>query len=245
MSLAEGMTPADIGAVMGNRDNDCWGGNGAYWIIILFLFAFMGNGFFGNRGKAPQQPVTEAGLCSAMNFNDLQNAVGRLSDNENMHMMQLSQGLSSVGYENLRNFADTQSAIKDGNYALSSQLADCCCKNRYDALQQASQTQRMIDQTNFNIQSEACAIKNTDNMNARDIINNQNDNARAIIDKLSQQELNAKQAKIDDLERKVSALSLAQSQTLQNQYLVGQLRPAPIPAFNVPQPYYAGGTVFA
>lgn len=245
MSLAEGMTPADIGAVMGNRGNDCWGGNGAYWIIILFLFAFMGNGFFGNRGEAPQQPVTEAGLCSAMNFNDLQNTVGRLSDNENMHMMQLSQGLSSVSYENLRNFADTQSAIKDGNYALSSQLADCCCKNRYDALQQASQTQRMIDQTNFNIQSEACAIKNTDNMNARDIINNQNDNARAIIDKLSQQELNAKQAKIDDLERKVSALSLAQSQTLQNQYLVGQLRPAPIPAFNVPQPYYAGGTVFA
>ena len=111
--------------------------------------------------------------------------------------------------------------------------------------QLASQTQRMIDQTNFNIQSEACAIKNTDNMNARDIINNQNDNARAIIDKLSQQELNAKQAKIDDLERKVSALTLAQSQTLQNQYLVGQLRPAPIPAFNVPQPYYAGGTVFA
>lgn len=204
----------------------------------------MGNGFYGNR-STNGQPVTEAGLCSAMNFNDLQNSVGRLSDNENMHIMQLSQGLSSVGYENLRNFADTQSAIKDGNYALSSQLADCCCKNRYDALQQASQTQRMIDQTNFNIQSEACAIKNTDNMNARDIINNQNDNARAIIDKLSQQELNAKQAKIDDLERKVSALTLAQSQTLQNQYLVGQLRPAPIPAFNVPQPYYAGGTVFA
>ena len=33
MSLAEGMTPADIGAVMGNRDNDCWGGNGALWVI--------------------------------------------------------------------------------------------------------------------------------------------------------------------------------------------------------------------
>lgn len=63
-----------------------------------------------------------------MNFNNLENAVGRLSDNENLHMMQLSQGLSTVGYENLRNFADTQAAIKDGDYALSSQLAQCLTK---------------------------------------------------------------------------------------------------------------------
>lgn len=38
--------------------------------------------------------------------------------------MQTSQGLASVGYENLRNFAQTQDTIKDGNYSLSSQLAD-------------------------------------------------------------------------------------------------------------------------
>ena len=74
-----------------------------------------------------------------MNFNDLQNSVGRLSDKEDMHMMQLSQGLSSVGYENLRNFSDAQAAIKDGNYALASQLADCCCT-----------TQRAIDGVNYN-----------------------------------------------------------------------------------------------
>lgn len=45
---------------------------------MLFLFMF-GAGW--NRGGgANGEPVTEAGLCNAMNFNNLENAVGRLSD---------------------------------------------------------------------------------------------------------------------------------------------------------------------
>lgn len=104
-----------------NGNGDGCGG-GAWWIIVLFLFMF-GNGWNRNTNG---QPVTEAGLCDAMNFNNLDNAVGRLSDKEDLHMMQLSQGLSSVGYENLRNFSQTQDAVKDGNYALSRQVADCC-----------------------------------------------------------------------------------------------------------------------
>lgn len=41
MSLAEGMTPADIGAVMGNRDNDCWGWKWClldYYLILVCLY---------------------------------------------------------------------------------------------------------------------------------------------------------------------------------------------------------------
>ena len=128
-----------------NGNGDGWGG-GAWWIIVLFLFMF-GNGWNRNTNG---QPVTEAGLCDAMNFNNLENAVGRLSDNENLHMMQLSQGLSSVGYENLRNFSQTQDAVKDGNYALSRQVADCCCT-----------TQRGIDAVNANIDAKFAALEKT------------------------------------------------------------------------------------
>lgn len=124
--MENGMTLSDIAAV--TRDNDGWGEGGAWWIIILFLFMF-GNGWNRNNGPV-EQPVTESSLCNAMNFNDLENAVGRLSDNENLHMMQLSQGLASVGYENLRNFADTQATVKDGDYSLAQQMADCCCKTQ-------------------------------------------------------------------------------------------------------------------
>ena len=146
--------PEEMGASMGNalqmptraNDGSCFGGNGAWWIIVLFLFMFGNGGFWGNRGNG--QPVTDSSLCGAMNFNNLENAVGRLSDSENLHMMQLSQGLSSVGYENLRNFAQTQASVKDGDYALSRQMADCCCT-----------TQRAIDSVNANVNEKFAAIE--------------------------------------------------------------------------------------
>lgn len=57
--MENGMTPADIGAIMGNRDGEGFGG-GAWWIIILFLFVFMGGGCWGNRqgdySNTPRRP---------------------------------------------------------------------------------------------------------------------------------------------------------------------------------------------
>lgn len=136
----------------GTGDAGGWGGDGTFAILLLFILmmAFGGGLGFGGRGPAPSggEPVTEAGLCSAMNFNDLQNAVGRLSDNEGLHMMQLSQGMSSLGYESLRNFSQTQDAVKDGNYALSRQMGDCCCT-----------TQRAIDAVNANVNEKFAALE--------------------------------------------------------------------------------------
>ena len=129
--MTDNLSLADIAAVTDKNDG-MWGGNSA-WIIIFLIFAMMGGGFgWGNRPMPAQtaQPVTEAGLCSAMNFNDLSNAVGRLSDMSQAQFMQTSQGLATVGYENLRNFAATQQLVQSGDYALSNQMADCCCKTQ-------------------------------------------------------------------------------------------------------------------
>ena len=127
-----GISLADIAAV--TDGNGALGGGSSALIILFLIFAMMcgGFGFGANRNMPAQtaQPVTEAGLCSAMNFNDLSNAVGRLSDMSQTQFMQTSQGLATVGYENLRNFAATQQLVQNGDYALSSQLADCCCKTQ-------------------------------------------------------------------------------------------------------------------
>lgn len=133
---------------MATRTNDGngFGGNGAWWIIVLFLFMFGNGGFWGNRGNG--QPVTDSGLCDAMNFNNLENAVGRLSDSENMHMMQLSQGLASLGYENARLANETQAGVMQGKYENSRQMAECCCT-----------TQRAIDSVNANINEKFAAIE--------------------------------------------------------------------------------------
>lgn len=38
----DGMSPADLAAVTGNNNGAFGEGNGAWWIIILFLFIFCG-----------------------------------------------------------------------------------------------------------------------------------------------------------------------------------------------------------
>lgn len=121
-------------------------------------------------------------------------------------------------------------AINGGFNGLSSQLADCCCT-----------TQRGIDGVNFNIAQLGCDLKNTMNVNTRDIIDNQNANSRAILDFLTQ-------SKIDTLRDENQALRFAASQSAQNAFftanqdaqtaeLIRRLRtPDPIPAYQVPNP---------
>lgn len=87
------------------------------------------------QAKTPE-PAEESGLCSAMNFNGLENSVGRLNDSLQADYMGLQNGLSNIGYENLRNFNETQNRI-----------SDCCCT-----------TQRAIDGVNYNGAINTAAI---------------------------------------------------------------------------------------
>lgn len=139
--MDNGMSLSDIAAV--TRGNDDMGGMGGAWWIIILLLA-LGGGMWGNRDG---QPVTEAGLCNAMNFNNLENAVGRLNDTNQLQFTQMTNGMANMGYENMRNFAMTQQAIQGGNYELARQLAECCCA-----------TQRAVDGVNYNGAMNTAAI---------------------------------------------------------------------------------------
>ena len=171
----DNMSLSDIAAVT-RGENGFGDANGAWWIIILLLA--LGGGIWGGNRQPDGQPVTEAGLCNAMNFNDLANQVGRMNDLMQTQFMQTSQGLASVGYENLRNFAQTQDAIKDGNYALSRQVADCCCT-----------TQRAIDGVNYN------GALNTAAINA-----NTTEQTQKVLDAIQQNKIETLKAKVNELE---------------------------------------------
>ena len=116
-------------------------------------------------------------------------------------------------------------------------VQNCCCDLR-----------QQIGDVNYNLATQANGIKNTINSgfcqtnfnaqtNTRDIIDSQNTGTRAILDKLCQMEVNAKDEKIAEQAQKINALQLAASQAAQNDYIINQLRPAPVPAFAVPNPY--------
>lgn len=116
-----------VGYAVGDNsaNRNCGYGNGMFgadggffWIFALLLLPMMTNGgFWGNNGRG--EAVTEVGLCNAMNFNNLENAVGRLSDQTQNQTMTLSNGICNLGYETLRNFN-----------SLEQQLASCCCETK-------------------------------------------------------------------------------------------------------------------
>lgn len=92
--MSDTMIPADMAGVMdGNGRGNGWadglGGDGVLVLIVLFLL--VGRGGWGNNGNG--NPVTEAGLCNAMNFNNLDSAVGRLNDNQTAIAMQEQRDL--------------------------------------------------------------------------------------------------------------------------------------------------------
>ena len=136
--MTDGVSLADIAAVTDNKDGMFGGaGGGGMWIFALLILLLIGGGsFFGGNRAVNGEPVTEAGLCNAMNFNNLENAVGRLNDSLQADYMGLQNGLCNLGYETLRNFGTTQN-----------QIAQCCCE-----------TQRSIDGVNYNGAINTAAI---------------------------------------------------------------------------------------
>jgi len=239
------VVPAGVSAGNSNSGTG-WGNDGSWWIIILFLFIFAGgwnrNGWGGNgNGAMPtgsgaidnyvlasdfaqverKLDTVQQGLCdgfyaTAQQINGVQNT--------------MCQGFNGVNTSILTNGNATQMAIMQGNNAIQAQLADCCCQTQ-------RQVERGFADTNYNLATQACDTRNTIQTSTRDLIENQNSNARAILDKLTAQEIAAKDAQIQAQNQQIFGLQLAASQQAQNNYLVNQLKPCPVPAYITCNPW--------
>lgn len=242
------MTPADIAACTcgGNNANNGWGGDGAWWIIILFLFVFCGWGNGWNNGAggginsaAGQGALTRGDLCMDMNFQEVKREVQNANDAVNLGFSNLNSTICAQQYDTAQminnlgmtvqgGFNAANIATLQGQNAIATQIAACCCD--------AQQTMAGI---NYNIATQGCDTRNTIQSATRDLIDNQNANARAILDKLTAQELEAKNAEITALNQRLFSAELSASQVAQNQYLVNQLKPCPVPAYITCNPYTA------
>ena len=123
-----------------------------------------------------------------------------------------------------------QQAVNDGWNALTGQLANCCCENR--------QGQADIK---YQLASDTCAVTTAISQASRDITDNANANYRALHDELVAMRMEDKNDQIAQLRTEIQQKDLAASQCAQNAYLIQQLRPAAVPAFNVPNPYAGCG----
>lgn len=234
MFNSNGPSLSDIAAVTRNSNNDGFGGGNGWWVLIILLALFggwgngwgrNGNGFGGgDNGYSPTpyatSSVTQADLQRGF---DTQGITNKLNG--------LEQGLCSLGYDQLAQINNVVTAInqvgtniqgsitqmginqmQDMNN-LSRQLADCCCQNR-----------EAISKVLYELASGNCNITNAINQAAQTIVQNSNNNYRALHDEFVQSQLAQKDAKIAEQASLINALNLTASQKNQTAEIVSLLR---------------------
>ena len=216
----KGYNLSDIAAVTGNRNGDGMFGDNGWWIILLFLFTgWGGNGFGGNRDN----------VAYGFDMNNLENGIRGLEHG-------ICDGFYDMNTSLLTGFGNVALGSIQNTNAITGQLANmaaenaaCCCE-----------TQRLIErglcEVNYNILTQSNGLNTNIATAARDIIENNNNGVRSILDFLTQD-------KISTLQAENQALRLTASQQAQNAFLIDQLgTKAPIPAYMVANPYsiYSG-----
>lgn len=229
----------DIGA---NNGNNGWGGNMGEWILGIIALGMLGNGGWGGFGGFGGG----AGAGMMYEFPWLLNGQQGINTNTNngfdtLHLSNqiegVRDGVASLSNQLCNCCADMQQTVSNGFYnseiaaanrqmanmnqnfsnqiatlqgfnGLQKSLDNCCCENRLATCQTQNIVQNEANQTRF-----------ADANNTRDIITNATANTQAILDKLCQLELDAKNDKISDLERQNLMLSLDKSQTAQNAFI--------------------------
>ena len=210
----------------GNGNNGWGDGSWLWFIIVIFaIFGGWGNGFGwgGNNGRDGYPCATQADVRAAVDQQTLISKLDQqtygladtftaLNNTLNSNFRGIDNAICTLGYQNQQGFNE-----------VAHQISDCCCATR-----------EAIQGVNYNLATQTNAIQNAMCNNTRDIIDNQNANSRAVLDFLVNDKLATLQAENQNLKLKAS-------QAEQNNYLVNALRPCPIPAYNVPNPFCCYG----
>lgn len=206
-----------------------WGDNWI-WIIVLFLFGWGRNGWGGNGNSGGAMD----GYVLTSDFANIERKLDGVNNGicDGFYAMNtgMLNGFANVTQAVTSGFSQAelarcnqQAALMQQLNAMQMQAQECCCENR-----------AAIAQVRYDMATQACDTRNTVQTAARDIVDNANANSRAILDFLTQ-------SKLQDLQSANQELRLQASQAAQNNYLISQLRPTPIPAYASCNPW-AGGT---
>lgn len=260
--FASGNTPslADIAAVTdNNRNNDMMGMNGGWWVLIILLALFggwgnNGNGW-GNRNNSCDNGGTTIVTVPGAGFGggwgafdaasmqrgfDTSGIIGKLD--------RLGDGLCSLGYDQLAQMNGLGNTVQQTGWALSQQMQNnaiaqmqsdnalqalinsCCCKMENGQNAMVNQMDRNFCQSNWNMAQIGRDIMDNDNANFRSL----EATVRCGFDSIREQgyirEIEGLRQQLSDC----NAANLAQATARQ---VVQEIRPCPIPSYDVPNPY--------
>lgn len=260
------MSPADMAAVVGNNnDGFGFGGNGAWWIFILFLFAMnngWGNGFGGNgAGAGMQRGFDQQAVMSGIG--DISGAIGNGFANVQTALCNGFAGVNagvangfaqseisnnSRQMANMNQLFSIQTGLGNQLNSLSMGLQNCCCENRaatadlkYTVANEACADRAAVDGALRDVTAQGVA-------NTQALMNTVNAGFQSIKDQMCNDKIDAKNERIAELERQLTMANLAASQGAQTAQILANneaqtaaleryLAPNPIPAYIVQSPY--------
>lgn len=256
MSLSENgtnttmlVTPTGTGCNTGNCSfGNGFGGDGAWWLLVLFLFAFngngWGNGFGGNNGAVPyiMNNTTNNDVQRGFDQQAVMAGLGDISGSVTNGFAGVNQALCSgfagvnatvnAGFAaaeagnnarqmaNMNQMFNLQTGLNTSLNNIVMAQQNCCCENR-----------AAIADVKNAIVTENCQDRYEAANNTRDIITTQTANTQAIInsltqgfqavqDKLCQQEIDALKAQNLALQNQVNMATLRESQANQTASII-------------------------
>ena len=241
-------------------------GGGLFWIIVLFLFAIMGNGNgfgWGNGGgmmpmmmnnntandvqRGFDQQAVMGGINGvASSINSL--AQGQCAGFANMATAMNSGFANAETAANARQMADmqqafaNQTAVTSGMNSLAMGLQNCCCENR-----------AATADLKYTVANEACADRAAVTAALQQVTAQNNANTQRILDQMCQDKIDEKNAKIAELQNQLTMANLAASQNAQTAQILTDnlaqtnaleqyLAPVPRPAYIVQNPNCCANT---
>lgn len=213
-----------------------------------------GNGFGGNGGGAVpyigatadvQRGFDQSAIMSSLNSltTGQCNQTATLQNAITQGQIASMQGFNGVQNQLCNSCFDMSNAINNGfasmqNTMMQNEMArqNCCCE-----------TKQAISDLKYTIATENCSDRQAISDGIRDVIASNTAQTQAILDKLCQQEIDAKNETIANLRTQLNMQNLAASQTAQTaailannaaqtQALEQYLNPSPIPAYVVQNP---------
>ena len=140
-----------------NRNNGAFGGEGGWFIWVIFLFFLMGwggNGWGnGNRPGLAYEINNDYGRSLLMeaiggNRNAISNLATQLSCSEGQiqsAIAALSTQMQNVGNQVGMSGMQVINALQQGNMQIAQQIAQCCCDNKMAICQQTNTLQTAIN----------------------------------------------------------------------------------------------------
>ena len=218
MSLSNDSTVMTMPVALVYQGNNCgfgngWGGDWMSWLLLFVLFGGWGYGGFGGWGG------NAGGYGGGFNAPGAQGWATRADINDGFALNGLQNGQTSIKDAVTNGFHGVDNAVCNLGY----QLKDCCCQTQraidgvnYNMATQAAGIQNAIQGVRYDMATQACDTRNTIQTSTRDIIYNQNANARAVLDALNQNYIRS-------LENENQSLKLAASQSNQNAVLMAAM----------------------